>query len=137
MHLVLVSVLQELIMSRDVLVRDQKDLPEPITRALDVLAADPYRDWGARELAAAAGVNYSSFRALFREHMHETVHEHLQQTRLDLAQLLLSDRRLRIKEIAERLHFASEYYFSNFFRKKTGIRPTEFRKHLSGPYPVA
>jgi AraC-like DNA-binding protein len=44
--------------------------------------------------------------------------------------VLLSDQRLQIKEIAQRLHFASDYYFSYFFRQKTGMSPTEFRKHL-------
>lgn len=129
-HHALVAVVHELLSSRNVLARGDQDQPEPITRALNALAADPYRDWGARELATVAGLNYSSFRALFREHMRETVHEHLQRMRVDMAQILLSDRRVRIKEIAKKLHFANEHYFSNFFRQQTGMSPTDFRLHL-------
>ena len=35
---------------------------------------------------------------------------------------------LPVREIAERLQFSSEYYFSNFFRRCTGNSPTSFRR---------
>jgi len=35
-----------------------------------------------------------------------------------------------LKEIAERLHFSNEYYFSTFFRRQTGSTPSEFRERL-------
>ncbi len=47
-----------------------------------------------------------------------------------MAQALLADQRLQVKEIAQRLNFRSEHYFSNFFHTKTGLTPTEFRRHL-------
>ena len=40
---------------------------------------------------------------------------------------------LSVREIAERLEFSSEYYFSNFFRRCTGSTPTAFRKANPGP----
>lgn len=35
---------------------------------------------------------------------------------------------LSVREIAEKLQFSSEYYFSNFFRRCTGSTPTAFRR---------
>jgi AraC-like DNA-binding protein len=132
-HLALRLLLELFLDARNLLHMNKPQLPEPIACALNAIATDPFRDWKAPELAARTGVSYASYRALFREHMHETVHEHLQRHRVDLAQVLLSDPRLQIKEIAGRLHFKSEYYFSHFFHTRTGMTPTEFRKHLGGP----
>jgi AraC-like DNA-binding protein len=129
-HTTLVAVLHELLIARNLLVQDEHSLPREITQALNAIEADPARDWRAHEVAAQAGLSYSAFRALFRQHMRETLHEYIQRTRLDLARQLLADKRLRVKEVAQRLHFSNEHYFSSFFRTKTGISPTEFRRHL-------
>ena len=40
---------------------------------------------------------------------------------------------LSVREIAERLEFSSEYYFSSFFRRCTGTTPTAFRRSNPGP----
>lgn len=34
-----------------------------------------------------------------------------------------------IKQTAARLNFSSEYYFSNFFKKQTGLSPRDFRRN--------
>ena len=45
-----------------------------------------------------------------------------------LAKSLLQNTALSAKEIAYRLGFADEHYFSNFFKKRTGLRPMEYKK---------
>jgi AraC-like DNA-binding protein len=37
-----------------------------------------------------------------------------------------------IKEVADQLRFADEYYFSRFFRKLNGVPPAEYRKKMLG-----
>jgi AraC-like DNA-binding protein len=120
-HTTLLRVLQELLVARGLLGLDKDVLPREITQALNAIEADPARDWRAHELAAQAGLSYSAFRARFRQHMQETPHEYIQRTRVDLARQLLADQRLRVKEVAQRLHFSNEHYFSSFFRSQTGI----------------
>ena len=46
------------------------------------------------------------------------------------AKRLLVDPELGIAEIARRLNFADNSYFSKFFKKEAGITPEEFRKQL-------
>jgi AraC-like DNA-binding protein len=48
-------------------------------------------------------------------------------TRIDAARRLLSDPQLQIKEIAAEMGFSSEFYFSTYFRRETGMSPSEFR----------
>jgi AraC-like DNA-binding protein len=101
---------------------------EPVSRVIRAVQAEPTRDWQARELCQIAGVSYSTLRALFQAVQHETVHEFLQRTRLDQARQLLCGSRLSIKQVAQRLHFSSPVYFSQFFRNATGMTPGEFRR---------
>ena len=113
------------------LLQPSDDLTPKISRVINCIAADPARNWKASELASASGVSYSRLRLLFRREVGETLHQYIQKNRLDLARELLADRGLRVKEIAERLHFPNEYYFSTFFRTQTGWTPSEFREHLA------
>ena len=102
--------------------------PEAVRRVLEAVFAQPDRDWQAAALAKIAGVSYSRLREVFKASRSETLHDFLQRTRLDEARRLLSDARLTVKQIAERLHFSSEFYFSHFFRKASGMSPTQFRR---------
>ena len=49
----------------------------------------------------------------------------------DLAKKLLCDTNLSVREIADKLCFADEYYFSNVFKKRVGVTPSLFRKQES------
>jgi len=129
-HLLITDVLGRLLMSRRLLVSPQAELPEPVVRALNAIAANPLRDWKARELAGVAKVSYSGLRALFRKCGQGTIHQHIQRARLDQARLLLADRRLSVKDVAAQLNFSSEFYFSQFFRHHTGLSPTAYRQSL-------
>jgi AraC-like DNA-binding protein len=106
-----------------------KNLPAQTIKVLDALVADPDRHWTPSELAQLTGVSYSHLRHLFRESMHESIHSFLQRKRLDRAQMLLAVGKQSVKEIAWQLHFGHECHFSSFFKAKTGVSPTEFRKH--------
>ena len=48
--------------------------------------------------------------------------------KIDLAQRMLTGTNLSVKQIATKLCFVDEYYFSNTFKQKTGYTPTEYRR---------
>lgn len=130
-HVIITSLLGKLLMSRQLLISPHAELAPPVVRVLNAIAANPLRDWKAKELAAVGKVSYSGLRALFRKAGRGTIHQHIQRARLDQARLLLADQRLSVKDVAAQLNFSSEFYFSTFFRHHTGTSPTRFRqKHL-------
>ena len=130
-HVVITNLLGMLFMSRRLLVSPQTQLPPPVVRVLNAIAANPLRDWKAKELASVGQVSYSGLRALFQKTGQGTIHQHIQRGRLDHARLLLADQRLSVKDVAAQLNFSSEFYFSHFFHRHTGMSPTEFRQqHL-------
>jgi AraC-like DNA-binding protein len=131
-HVVITNLLGKLLMSRNLLVSPQAELPAPIVRVLNAISSNPHRDWKARELAAVGKVSYSLLRALFHEAKQGTIHDHIQRARLDQARLLLADSRLSVKDVAAQLSFSDEFYFSHFFRRQTGMSPTQYRQHLKG-----
>lgn len=127
-HTELTALWGELLAARRVFTVPRTAVPPPVARVLDAVFADPARDWRAQELAGLAGVSYSRLRDHFLESQGETLHAFIQMTRLDLARRLLGDRRLAIKEIAQRLNFSSESHFSRFFHRGAGMSPTRFRE---------
>jgi AraC-like DNA-binding protein len=131
-HVVITNILGQLLMSRGLLVSPHAELPPPVVRVLNAISGNPLRDWKAKELAMVGKVSYSGLRALFHKSGQGTIHQHIQRARLDQARLLLTDRRLSVKDVAQQLNFSSEFYFSHFFRHHSGLSPTEFRKHLKG-----
>jgi AraC-like DNA-binding protein len=66
----------------------------------------------------------------FKKALGQTPYEYLLGRRLERAQYLLSNTFLTVKEIAARLQFADPFYFSNFFKRRTGLSPTAFRGTL-------
>ncbi len=58
----------------------------------------------------------------------ETPYDYLMQKRVDAARLLLRHSALSVKEIAARLKFSDQYYFSNYFKRKTGLSPKKFKQ---------
>ncbi|MFA6562544.1 MAG: AraC family transcriptional regulator [Verrucomicrobiia bacterium] len=127
-HEIITGVLGRLLAARRVFTALSPTAPAPVRRVLDGVLADPARAWRASELAGIARLSYSGLRALFRATQHESLHDFLRRTRLDQAQLLLADDRLAVKEVALRLNFSSEFYFSHWFRRNTGVNPSQFRR---------
>ncbi len=129
-HVTVNNLLGRILFERKLLRSSQAELPPAVVRVLDAIAADPLRDWKATELAEVARVSYSRLRELFHNSQRGTIHHHIQQMRLDRARLLLADERLSIKDVANQMHFSSEFYFSHFFKNLTSMSPRLYRKSL-------
>ena len=65
---------------------------------------------------------------LFRTKMGLSVHHYLMMRRISSARQLLADTTRSIGEIAECCGFENPNYFARYFRKITGMTPTEFRR---------
>ena len=64
-----------------------------------------------------------------------TPHEYILNRRVAIAQSLLKKTSLSIKEIAEQLRFCDSAYFTEFFHRRTGMKPLEFRKTYRNDAP--
>lgn len=79
-------------------------------------------------VARTANLSTSQLTRQFKRWFHQTPYEYYLTKKIQLAQLLLKETLLSVQEIADRLGFSDEHYFSNLFRQKTGYSPTGWRR---------
>lgn len=80
------------------------------------------------DLAAVAEISPGHLIRTFKKTTGMTVHEFVEQARLERARILLGESSLPLKQIAARLGFGSPSSFSLAFRRATGITPGRFRR---------
>lgn len=80
------------------------------------------------ELAEFAGLRREVFSRNFTHALGMTPKEYLVRHLMSKASSLLLNPNMLISDIAKRLGFNDEFYFSRFFKHNSGLSPTEFRK---------
>jgi two-component system response regulator YesN len=113
----------------------QKHLKEkkgkPITMALRYMKENYGKQISLEEVAAAGNVSGNYLSRLFRDEMDIGFNDYLTQLRIEESQKLLAETNLPVKEIAIRVGYLDEKYYSRLFKKTTGIKPTEYRRIYS------
>ncbi|MEX3021750.1 helix-turn-helix domain-containing protein [Kluyvera sp. STS39-E] len=82
--------------------------------------------------AAAMGISAGQLTRLCREAFGISAIEAIDRRAIHEAKRLLGYSSYSIKQIARELGFRDEAYFGRFFRKQTGLRPTEYRLQEQG-----
>ncbi|XID92013.1 helix-turn-helix domain-containing protein [Paenibacillaceae bacterium WGS1546] len=86
--------------------------------------ADP--DIDADRIARRIGISRDHLRHVFKEETGATVLDRLTEIRMERAKRLLGEGSFKIYEIAERVGYRNGQYFSQVFRKTTGMTPLEY-----------
>jgi len=100
-------------------------LPE-IQRAAKLLASDTTMD--IDQIASMCKMSRSAFYQLFNQKMGCSPRQYREFLIMRHAESLLENTNFSILEIAEKLGFGDQYYFSNRFKKFAGVSPSVFRK---------
>ena len=82
--------------------------------------------WTLQRMAELSGYSVSRFCALYAEFFGVSPMNDLLKTRLEMAKQLLSLRVYKVGDVAAMCGFSSIHYFSNFFKKHTGVTPAEY-----------
>ncbi|OGV76152.1 MAG: hypothetical protein A3K19_16040 [Lentisphaerae bacterium RIFOXYB12_FULL_65_16] len=113
--------------------RAASGLSADILKLRDFLDTRLETDVRLADLCQFAAMSEAHIIRKFRRETGVPPHEYLQRRRLESARLLLRGTDLTIKQIAHRLRFADACYFSNVFKRRTGVSPTQFRSsHTAG-----
>jgi len=104
-------------------------LNDPVVgRALELIHGEPGRTWTVASLAAEVGLSRSAFAAHFTTLMGVAPLRYITCWRMQLASNWLRANGLGIREIAERLGYASEDAFNRAFRREVGVAPGAYRR---------
>lgn len=95
------------------------------------------RDLSLLRVAEVSGYNPSYFSRLFLDQTGEHFSDYVSRLRLDHACVLLSRPDMTVSEVTRRCGFGSASYFSQFFRKRTGVSPSQYQKERSLRQPPA
>lgn len=99
-----------------------------VGKALELMHAEPARNWAVEELAREVGVSRSALADRFASLMGESPMRYLAAWRMHLAKQMLLEGRLSLAEIAERIGYDSEYAFNRAFKRHAGDPPAAWRK---------
>lgn len=106
---------------------DKKNL-KPIRLACSYVEQHYHEPIKLEDVAEVVNLNPAYFSTLFAKKTGQNFAEYVTLFRLKKACDLLAHSDMNINEIADSLGFSDARYFSKLFRKKMGLKPTEYRR---------
>lgn len=100
------------------------DLPLKIKNYVDSIV---YTTFDYNKLSETLYLSASTLIRKFKKAYKITPYEYYLQQKIKLASRFLTETNLSVTEISDRFGFEDVHYFSNIFKKRTGISPTEYR----------
>jgi two-component system response regulator YesN len=97
-----------------------------VIQALEYIRKNFSEDVGAQQIADHIGISRDHMRHLFKEETGQTVLDALTAIRVDQSKKMLDEGKYKIYEIAELVGYRNSQYFSQVFRKSTGMTPLEY-----------
>lgn len=110
----------------------KNSVSETVNRINDLLANRLFSAISIDEISSILNESPNVLMKLYKKEMNEGIMEHFLLLKLQAAMTLILSSTMNFTEISDLLGFSSVNYFSKFFKKHTGITPTEYsrRGHL-------
>ncbi|MBY3621860.1 response regulator [Acinetobacter sp. CUI P1] len=99
--------------------------------ALQYVKEHYYEDLTLEKIASVVFLNPVYFSQLFKQKTGLGYKEYVTSLRLEQAKLLLVNSKLKVAEIAERIGYQDMRHFTQMFRKRFLLTPTEYRQQLN------
>ncbi len=112
-------------------VQGEESLPGLITRTLQFIEAHYAQDITVDDIIRDLPVSKYHFIRLFGRVMGTTPYSYLISYRINVSKTLLATTRRPVSQIAEDCGFADTSNFINHFKKRTGLRPLQYRNAFS------
>lgn len=105
-----------------------------VQKIIQYINQNIHNDLSIKELAAFANLSSDYLTSMFKSYTGLAPIRYINKCKIDAAKDLLINEDLRIKEIALKVGFKDEFYFSRMFKKLEGISPKDFRRKISFPW---
>jgi AraC family transcriptional regulator len=104
--------------------------PVALRRVIEQMKQSFETDLSLDSLAAESGYSQAHFLRMFRAATHQTPHQYLLSLRLENAIQMMRKRSTPLIDIAVACGFSSHAHFTNVFRSKFGMSPSQYRREL-------
>ena len=98
-----------------------------ISKALDYIYNNLHVKITSEEIADHVGLNPSYFSRLFKSEIGVSVSEYIRNKKIEVAQNMLKYTNYSVAEISTTLAFPTQSYFTEQFKKQTGMTPAKYR----------
>lgn len=105
-----------------------------VKETADYMIRNPQKEISIDDLAALCNLSPFHYIRKFKQTFSDTPHNYLIKTRLSVAKLLLENTNLPLTEISSKSGFPSPNRFSEVFKQKNNMSPTEYRKMYNKNY---
>jgi LacI family transcriptional regulator len=110
--------------SSDILAIDD----EAIAKAVRYIRQNSDKSIKVNDVVSASGISRRSLELKFIEHIGATPLEEIHRMQLDRIKQLLVETDMSIADLARQTGFRYQEYFARFFKQRTGVTPTKFRR---------
>ena len=109
-------------------ITNRKPLTPPVMEAIVYIEKNFMMNPSVDEVAKVAGFSNSYFSRIFSMQMGKSYSEYLDSIKIKHAQILLTQTKKTIMEIAEETGYCHGNYLNSQFKKKVGMTPGQYRK---------
>lgn len=106
----------------------KNSISETVSRINAILEERRFSSVSIEEIAAFLNESPNTIMKQYKREMNESIMEHFLQLKLNTAITLILTSNMNFTEISDLLGFSSVNYFSKFFKKRTGMTPTEYSR---------
>ena len=107
--------------------REKSTVSEAALQVREYIDAHIYEKIAVSDLAQIASLSASQLTRVFRSAYGQSPYDYVLARKIDTACRLLLNTGMSVKEVAYRLNFVDEHYFSNVFCKRMGMPPGRYR----------
>lgn len=101
-----------------------------VRNAMEYIRQNYNKDISLEKISDYIGVSKSYLCYIFKKETGKNIIEYLNDIRVEKAKILLKNTDFKIYEIATKVGFKNERYFTQIFKSKTGFTPTEYRNKI-------
>jgi len=111
--------------------KEQENYHESVVaKTKHMMETNVYGSLNLSSIYEQLGISASNLNEIFKSHTSMTPYQYFIKIKTHKAKLLLEQEGLTIKEVAHRIGFDDQYYFSRLFKSKTGFSPVRWRKNI-------
>jgi AraC-like DNA-binding protein len=120
----------------EVLTRDRRkeqlnSYQKTVEKAKYLMESNVFSEIDLSSIAVQLGISTSRLNEIFKTYTSMTPYQYYIQIKIYKAENLLEQQDLSVKEVAHKIGFEDQYYFSRLFKNKTGVSPSEWKNYMT------